>query len=198
MQDSAPSPGPTDRDLVSRAQEGDLAAFDELVLRYEKPIRVTLYNILLHHEDTNDALIETFTKAYQNLASFREEAQFSTWLYRIAKNTALNQIRKRKRRPFFSPSQEEEEEFYEGNNFIDNNISADVTRQIENQELQNKLNESLSRLSEEHRMVVSLFDVQGMSHAEIAAIMKCTEGTVRSRLFYAHKQLQKFLKDYKQ
>ena len=204
MEDFAPQSnptgptGPSDPDLVRRAQEGDLAAFDDLVVRYEKPIRVTLYNILLHHADTEDALIETFTKAYQNLASFREEAQFSTWLYRIAKNTALNQIRKRKRRPLFSLSQDEDDEFYEENSFVDETIASNVTRQIENQELQNKLNESLARLSEEHRTVVTLFDVQGMSHAEIAAIMKCTEGTVRSRLFYAHKQLQKFLRDYKQ
>ncbi len=200
MQGSANPNDPSDRDLVRRAQEGDLAAFDELFFRYEKPIRVLLYNILLHDADTKDAHSETFAKAYQHLASFREEAQFSTWLYRIAKNTALNHLRKMKRRPLFSFSKEGEdgEEFHEENNFIDENISSNVTRQIENQELQNKLNESLARLSEEHRMVVSLFDVQGMSHAEIAEIMKCTEGTVRSRLFYAHKQLQKFLKDYKQ
>jgi len=200
MQGSANPNEPSDRDLVRRAQEGDLAAFDELFFRYEKQIRVLLYNILLHDADTKDAHSETFAKAYQNLGSFREEAQFSTWLYRIAKNTALNQLRKLKRRPLLSFSREDEdgEEINEENNFIDGNISSNVTRQIENQELQNKLNESLARLSEEHRMVVTLFDVQGMSHAEIAEIMKCTEGTVRSRLFYAHKQLQKFLKDYKQ
>jgi len=202
MQDDAPSPGsgpnPPDRDLVKRAQEGDFSAFEELYVRYEKQIRVVLYNILLHDADTKDAHSETFAKAYQNLASFREEAQFSTWLYRIAKNTALNLLRKHKRRPVVSLTRDDGEEFYEENSFIDENISSNAGRQIENKELQNKLNESLARLSEEHRMVVTFFDVQGMSHAEIAAIMKCTEGTVRSRLFYAHKQLQKYLKDYKQ
>ncbi|HEY8964882.1 MAG TPA: sigma-70 family RNA polymerase sigma factor [Candidatus Methylacidiphilales bacterium] len=198
MFEPGPSSEPSDRELVRRAQEGDFPAFEALYLRYEKPIRVALYNILLHDADTKDAHSETFAKAYQNLPSFREEAQFSTWLYRIAKNTALNLLRKRKRKPLVSLSQDEDEEFYEENSFIDETVSSNVERQVENQELQKKLNESLARLSEEHRMVVTLFDIQGLSHAEIGAIMKCSEGTVRSRLFYAHKQLQKYLKDYKQ
>lgn len=190
-------PDVSDQDLVRRTQEGDPSAFDQLVLRYEARIRVMLYGILLHHEDTEDALVETFFKAYRSISGFKGEAQFSTWLYQIGKNTAYNARRKTKRRPQASLIPEDDEEFNDNNNFIDENISSNVTRQIENKELQNKLNECLALLSDDHRTVVTLFDIQDMSHAEIAEVMGCSEGTVRSRLFYAHKQLQKLLKNYK-
>ena len=190
-------PDVSDQDLVRRTQEGDPAAFDQLVLRYEARIRVMIYGILLHHEDTEDALVETFFKAYRSISGFEGKAQFSTWLYQIGKNTAYNAHRKAKRRPQIAPVPEEDEEFNNNNNFIDENISSNVARQIENKELQKKLNECLSLLSEDHRTVVTLFDIQDMSHAEIAEVMGCSEGTVRSRLFYAHKQLQKLLKNYK-
>ena len=80
--------------------------------------------------------------------------------------------------------------------FIDGRASSDAERQARLQELKKKLNESMAKLSEHHRAVVTLFDVQGLSHAEIGKIMNCKEETVRSRLFYAHKQLQKYLKNY--
>ena len=189
-------PPPSDRELVRQTQEGDPAAFDELFRRYEKKMQVMIYGILLHHEDTQDAVIETFLKAYQSIARFEGKAEFSTWLYTIAKNTAYNLLRKLKRRPQVTLPPEEDENFHDNNSFIDKTISSDVLRQMENAELQNKLNESLALLSEDHRTVVTLFDVQEMSHAEIAKVMGCSEGTVRSRLFYAHKQLQKYLKNY--
>ncbi len=190
-------PEASDQDLVRRTREGDPAAFDQLVLRYEARMRVMLYGILLHHEDTEDALTETFFKAYRSISGFKGEAEFSTWLYRIGKNTAYNALRKTKRRPQSALVPEDDDEFNDNHYFIDENISSDVARQIENQELQKKLNECLALLSEDHRTVVTLFDIQDMSHAEIAQIMGCSEGTVRSRLFYAHKQLQKLLKNYK-
>jgi len=157
---------------------------------------VTIYGVLLNHEDTEDALVETFFKAYRNLASFQGKSEFSTWLYRIAKNTALNALRKLRRRPQGVVPLEGEEAFNEGHLFIDESLSSDTRRQLENKELQNKLNECLALLSEDHRTVVTLFDIQELSHAEIAKIMGCSEGTVRSRLFYAHKQLQSQLQRY--
>jgi RNA polymerase sigma-70 factor (ECF subfamily) len=190
-------PEVSDQELVRRTRDGDPSAFDQLVLRYEARIRVMVYGILLQHEDTEDAVVETFFKAYRSISGFKGEAEFSTWLYRIGKNTTYNALRKAKRRPQASLVPEDDEEFNDNNNFIDENISSNVSRQIENKELQNKLNECLSLLSEDHRTVVTLFDIQDMSHAEIAQIMGCSEGTVRSRLFYAHKQLQKLLKSYK-
>jgi len=196
MSASSHPPEESDQELVRKTQEGDIDAFDQLVLRYESKMRVTIYGILLNHHDTQDALSETFFKAYRALGNFRGESEFSTWLYRIAKTTALNALRKTKRRPQTTQTPEGDEEFNDNNNFIDKNISSDVVRQMGNQELQNKLNESLAELSEDHRTVVTLFDIQDLSHAEIAKIMGCSEGTVRSRLFYAHKQLQKLLKNY--
>lgn len=191
------APDVSDQELVRRTREGDPSAFDQLVLRYESRIRVMIYGILLHHEDTEDAVVETFFKAYRSISSFKGKSEFSTWLYQIGKNTAYNAFRKAKRRPQLSRVPEDDEEFNDNVHFIDENISSNVSRQIENKELQKKLNDCLALLSEDHRTVVTLFDIQEMSHAEIAQIMGCSEGTVRSRLFYAHKQLQKLLKNYK-
>jgi RNA polymerase sigma-70 factor (ECF subfamily) len=194
---ASPTPAePNDQELVRRTQAGDPGAFDQLVLRYESRMRVTIYGVLLNHEDTEDALVETFFKAYRNLSSFQGKSEFSTWLYRIAKNTALNALRKLRRRPQGVVPLVGEEGFNEGKWFIDESLSSDTRRQLENKELQNKLNECLALLSEDHRTVVTLFDIQELSHAEIAKIMGCSEGTVRSRLFYAHKQLQSQLQRY--
>ncbi|MDE1170411.1 MAG: sigma-70 family RNA polymerase sigma factor [Verrucomicrobium sp.] len=188
----------SDQELVRQTQAGDPGAFDQLVLRYEGRIKALLYGILLNHEEAEDAAIETFFKAFRSIAHFRGQAQFSTWLYRIAKNTAYNALRRLRRRPaILPPPPDGDDDLQENFHFIDKNPASDVLRQLGNQELQNKLNECLRLLSEDHRMVVTLFDIQGVAHAEIARIMGCSEGTVRSRLHYAHKQLQQLLKNYK-
>ncbi len=197
--DSTPDPSETpDQDLVSRAQEGEMAAFDMLVIRYQKQLFSVIYNIVLDHEDTKDILMETFVKAHTHIGRFRTDAKFYTWIYQIAYNESINWLRKRKRTPLRAdlPDGTGEENPQDQAAYRDNDLSADPERQMKMKELGNKLNESLATLSEEHRTVVNLFDIQGLSHSEIAFIMKCSEGTVRSRLHYAHKQLQKLLRHY--
>lgn len=188
-------PQPPDRELVSRTQAGDPAAFDELLVRYQQRVYGVIYNMVNNHADTNDLLMETFTKAFQNIHSFKADSAFSTWLYRIAVNHVINFLKRNKFRYNLSMD-DAESDLQNRKEFIDTNLGADTERQSNIAELQKKLNESLMKLSEQHRAVVTLFDVQGLSHAEIGKIMGCSEGTVRSRLFYAHKQLQKYLKDY--
>lgn len=139
--------------------------------------------------------METFTKAFQNIRSYKADAAFYTWLYRIAVNQSINFLRRNKFRQDVSMD-DAESDLQNQKAFMDSGLSSDVERQNNIAELQKKLNESLMKLSEQHRAVVTLFDVQGLSHAEIAKIMECSEGTVRSRLFYAHKQLQNYLKGY--
>ncbi|MES2308654.1 MAG: sigma-70 family RNA polymerase sigma factor [Verrucomicrobiota bacterium] len=186
---------PTDLELVSRAQAGEARAFDFLVLRYQKRLYSVIYQITRHHQDTEDVLYETLIKAHGNLKGFKGNSGFHTWLYRIAVNRSLNFIRLRKTNREISIHSGDEEG--EGFDIPDEGIVNEVEQQENRSELQKKLNESLARLSEDHRTVVNLFDIQGLSHSEISKILGCSEGTVRSRLHYAHKLLQSYLKDAK-
>jgi RNA polymerase sigma-70 factor (ECF subfamily) len=184
---------PSDEQLVSRVKEGDVAAFDDLVLRYKERLYGVVYNMTSNHFDTNDLLMEIFDKAYRSLGSFKGRSSFYTWVYRIALNKTINYLQKRKKHQDHLSLNDIELEDAIQMELVDKSSDGDPEKQAKLKELQIKLNESMQKLSHEHRAVVVLFDVQGLSHGEISKIMKCSEGTVRSRLHYAHKQLQKGL-----
>jgi RNA polymerase sigma-70 factor, ECF subfamily len=193
--DSEPS-APADEDvLVRRARKGDLEAYDELVQRYQERIYATVYHMTSNHEDANDLAQESFIKAFQALKSFKGGSSFYTWLYRIAVNKTINFLKQRKNRIHLSLND------LDFNAEHDPDLVALISdktprREAGLSELQEKLNEALMKLSEPHRLVVVLHDVQGLSHDEIAKVMNCNIGTVRSRLFYARQQLQAWLSDY--
>ena len=195
MPDANTPTGMLEGDLVKRARRGDLAAYDELVKRYQQRIYATIYHMTSNHEDANDLAQEAFIKAFSALKSFKGGSTFYTWLYRIAVNKTINFLKQRKNK------------FHMSLNDLDFSVENDPDlvalishktplREAGLSELQKKLNEALLRLSEPHRMVVVLHDVQGMSHDEIAEIMGCNIGTVRSRLFYARQQMQGHLAEY--
>jgi RNA polymerase sigma factor (sigma-70 family) len=192
----APLPPPaTDADLVRLAQQGDLDAYDELVRRYQGRVYTTIYHMTSHHEDANDLAQEAFIKAYRALGTFKGTSSFFTWIYRIAVNRTLNFLEQRKNRNSLSLNDldahaEHDPDLVE---FVSENTPH---RAVALQELQEKLNAALQKLSDTHRMVVTLHDIQGLSHDEIGQIMDCNPGTVRSRLFYARQQLQAQLSDY--
>jgi RNA polymerase sigma factor (sigma-70 family) len=190
-----PSPEITDRVLVERAQAGDPTAFDDLVRRYQPRLLGMLYNMTNNHTDSWDLAMETFEKAYKSIHSFRLDSEFFTWLYRIGFNLTVNFIKRNKHRNNLSLD-DTDLDLQNRSEFIDASASGDAERQSRLSDLKKKLNESMMKLSEEHRAVVTMFDVQGLSHSEISKVMNCKEETVRSRLFYAHKQLQKYLKNY--
>jgi RNA polymerase sigma-70 factor (ECF subfamily) len=193
--DASTPAGMLEGDLVRRARKGDLKAYDELVRRYQERIYATVYHMTANHEDANDIAQDAFIKAYQALKSFKGGSSFYTWLYRIAVNKTINFLKQRKNRHHFSLN---DIDFNAENDPDLVALVSDKTpfRNVGLTELQKKLNESLLKLSEPHRMVVVLHDVQGLSHDEIADIMDCNVGTVRSRLFYARQQLQGFLSEY--
>lgn len=194
-----PSPAATrnseEMELVKRAREGDMGAYDDLVRRYQERIYATIYHMTSNHEDANDLAQEAFIKAYQALKSFKGGSSFYTWVYRIAVNKTINFLKQRKNRAQISLND------LDFNAEHDPDLVALISdktprRDINLSELQEKLNAAMQKLSEHHRLVVTLHDVQGLSHEEIAAIMDCNIGTVRSRLFYARQQLQAYLSDY--
>jgi RNA polymerase sigma factor RpoE len=192
---SPPSATPDEATLVKRARQGDLGAYDDLVRRYQERIYATVYHMTSNHEDANDLAQEAFIKAYQALKSFKGGSSFYTWVYRIAVNKTINFLKQRKNKAHMSLDD------LDFNAEHDPDLVALVSertprREINLAELSEKLNAAMQKLSEPHRLVVTLHDVQGLSHEEIAEIMECNIGTVRSRLFYARQQLQAYLSDY--
>ncbi|MGO8926751.1 MAG: sigma-70 family RNA polymerase sigma factor [Limisphaerales bacterium] len=193
------SPGTTapaeEMDLVRRARKGDLTAYDELVRRYQERIYATVYHMTANHEDANDLAQEAFIKAFQALRSFKGGSSFYTWVYRIAVNKTINFLKQRRTKGQMSLDD------LDFNAEHDPDLVALISdktprREVNLAELQEKLNAAMQKLSEPHRLAVTLHDVQGLSHEEIAEIMDCNVGTVRSRLFYARQQLQAYLSDY--
>ncbi len=185
----------SDLALVRKAQREDVGAYDELVRRYQERIYATVYHMTSNHEDANDLVQETFIKAYRALKTFKGDSSFYTWVYRIAVNKTINFLKQRKNRLHMSLN---DVDFNAEN---DPDLVALVSektprRDLNLAELQDKLNAAMLKLSEHHRMVVTLHDIQGLSHEEIGEIMGCNIGTVRSRLFYARQQLQAYLTDY--
>jgi RNA polymerase sigma factor RpoE len=181
--------------LVKRAQTGDLQAYDELVRRYQERIYSTVYHMTANHEDANDLAQEAFIKAYQSIKTFKGGSSFYTWVYRIAINKTINFLKQRRNKTQMSLDD------LDFNAEHDPDLVALISertprREINLAELQEKLNAAMQKLSEPHRLVVVLHDVQGLSHDEIAEMMDCNVGTVRSRLFYARQQLQAHLADY--
>ncbi|MDP0501921.1 MAG: sigma-70 family RNA polymerase sigma factor [Verrucomicrobiota bacterium JB022] len=184
-----------DWSYVERVQAGDVAAFDFLVTKYRERLFSIVYNMTSNREDAADLTQEAFIKAFSSIKRFRGKSSFFTWLYRIAVNTTLSQLKKHRLRRFFSLE-----------NLHDEATSSEIVETLSEggkaerrslaSELQEKLNEALQKLSPKHRTVVVLFEIEGLSHQEISEIMGCSVGTVRSRLHYAKQQLQAYLQDY--
>jgi RNA polymerase sigma-70 factor (ECF subfamily) len=184
-----------DLELVRRSQQGDLNSYDELIRRYQERIYATIYHMTSNHEDANDLAQETFIKAFQALKSFKGDSSFYTWVYRIGVNKTINFLKQRKNKTHMSLN---DIDFNAENDPDMVALVSDKTprRDANLSELQEKLNAAMQKLSPVHRLVVTLHDVQGLSHEEIGKMMDCNIGTVRSRLFYARQQMQAYLSDY--
>lgn len=194
--DAPTTPSPEDAVLVQRSQAGDLAAFDLLIRRHQERVYATVYHMTANHEDAADLTQETFIKAYNALNGFKGDCAFFTWIYRIAVNRTLNHLKQRRNRTLHLSLNDIDLNAEHDPDIVA--LSSDNTprRDLNLTELQERLNGALLKLSESHRMVVILHDIQGLPHEEIARIMDCNTGTVRSRLFYARQQLQGLLSDY--
>ena len=182
--------------LVALAQKGDTLSYDELVTRHRGRIFAMIRNMIHQEADAWDLSQEVFIKAWHALPKFEAKAKFSTWLYRIAHNTVYDWARKRK----IESAGEFNDEIFDRERINSASFttpsggeSPDAT--MANDELRVKIQIALGKLSPDHREVVLLKDVQGLSYKEIAEAMSSTLGTVMSRLFYARQKLQVLLKD---
>jgi RNA polymerase sigma factor (sigma-70 family) len=185
-----------DQELVARTQTGDASAFDQLVVKYSPRLYGLVYNMTSNHEDTNDLLQDIFSKAYKAIRGFRGKSSFYTWIHSIAVNMTLNFLKKRGRR-FNLSLDDVDASIQNDKEFLELTATSSPVREADLSELQRRLNEAMMKLSDEHRAVVTMFHIQGMPHAEISKILNVSEGTVRSRLFYANRQLQTYLDEFR-
>jgi RNA polymerase sigma factor (sigma-70 family) len=184
-----------DDELIARTQAGDAASFDELIVKYSPRLYGLVYNMTSNHEDTNDLMQDIWSKAFRSIKGFRGKSSFYTWIHSIGVNMTINFLKKRGRRMHLSLD-DVDAGVQHDKEFIELTAGSTPVREADLGELQKRLNEAMQRLSNDHRAVVTMFDIQGMPHAEIARILGISEGTVRSRLFYAHRQLQNFLSEF--
>jgi RNA polymerase sigma-70 factor (ECF subfamily) len=184
-----------DLEIVRRVQAGDVAAFDGLVRKYRERIYSVIYHLTSNRDDAADLAQDAFIKAFQSINRFKGNSSFFTWLYKIAVHGTYTHLRKSRMRSFFSL--DEVQEGGEGVDWLkDLSVEPSIGKAAYIKEIQEKLNEAFQKLSIKHRTVVTLFEIEGFSHTEIAEIVGCSEGTVRSRLHYAKQQLQADLKAY--
>ncbi len=184
-----------DDELIARTQAGDAASFDELIVKYSPRLYGLVYNMTSNHEDTNDLMQDIWSKSFRSINGFRGKSSFYTWIHSIGVNMTINFLKKRGRRVLLSLD-DVDAGVQNDKEFIELTAASTPVREADLGELQKRLNEAMQRLSEDHRAVVTMFDIQGMPHAEIGKILGISEGTVRSRLFYAHRQLQNFLTEF--
>ncbi len=185
----------SDRELVARAQQRDAAAYDELVRRYYKRIYALLYNMTSNKEDAEDLIQDVFVKAYDALQRFKGDSSFYTWVYRIAVNRAINYVKRRNKRAGLSLD-DMDGGVERDKAYVELSSKESPFRDATLSELQEKLNEALQKLSDKHRAVVVLHDIEGVPHEEISKMLGVSSGTVRSRLFYARQLLQSELAEY--
>lgn len=195
MTDENLEPKQDDSQWVELAKIGDTAAFNKLVNLYHSRIYTLTYQMTSNREDAEDLTQEIFVKAFEALPRFKGRSSFYTWLYRIGINKTINYRKKRNRnRPLSLDAMEQEVK--QDESYHDLSSKDSPLRNLSLSELQLKLNEAMQRLSEKQRTVVVMHDMQGMPHDEIAKVVGVSVGTIRSRLFYARRQLQADLGEY--
>jgi RNA polymerase sigma-70 factor (ECF subfamily) len=186
-----PKTEPTDHQLVLRVQKGDKRAFDLLVLKYQYKLQAIVSRFVRDTDEVADVTQEAFIKAYRALPKFRGDSQFYTWLYRIAINTAKNYLVSKSRRPSSTDIDvADAEQFTDNEKLIDDTSPEDF---IMTQELSQVIKDSLSQLPENLRTALTLREFEGMSYEEIADVMGCPVGTVRSRIFRAREFIDKHI-----
>ena len=188
-----------DADLVRQAGEGDRDAFRELFERYQRRVLSVVMGMLHDREAALDVTQETFIKAYRSSDRFKGEASFYTWIYRIAVNLAIDWQRREWRRPMAAPTRSPSGDGPEEDaidRIGDETPGNDPFLATRDRQLRERVREAIEELTPDHKAVILLREVEGLSYDEISRAMQCSIGTVMSRLHYARKKLQKRLKEF--
>ncbi|MFP4130443.1 MAG: RNA polymerase sigma factor RpoE [Halorhodospira sp.] len=182
----------SDRELVERVQAGDKQAFDVLVLRYQHKLLKLIGRYVREPQEASDVAQEAFIKAYRAIPRFRGESSFYTWLYRIGVNTAKNHLVAQGRRPPDTDVDAQDAERYS----VESTLRDQDTPEAEayRDEVERTVVDAIAELPEELRTAVTLRELEGMSYQEIAQVMDCPVGTVRSRIFRAREAIDRRLR----
>jgi len=189
----------SESEWVRRAKQGDARAFAELFKHYQHRAFAVAIGILHSEEDALDVVQESFVKAFKHLDSFQGNASFYTWLYRIVTNMAIDLLRRRRKAAqtsFDDAVRQNEEVVGEEANLLPSRLGVDPHRELARQEVIAQVHRALATLSPIHRTVIILREQEGLSYEEMALVMKCSKGTIMSRLHHARKNLQKALEGY--
>jgi len=190
-----------DWELVRKAAGGDQEAFRELVEKYQRRVLGVVTGMLHDREAALEVTQETFIKAYRSIGGFKGDASFYTWIYRIAVNLAIDHQRREWRRPMAdSVRPGSAEDGGPGESLLDrlrdDHPGRDPFQATTDAELRERVREAIDDLTPDHRAVILLREVEGLSYEEISQVMQCSKGTVMSRLHYARKKLQAQLKEF--
>jgi len=178
-----------DQALVVRVQQGDKNAFNLLVTKYQHKVANLVSRYVSNHSDVPDIVQEAFIKAYRALPNFRGESAFYTWLYRIAVNCAKNHSVALGRKPPSNDVEVEDAEFYDGGDALRENASPEKV--LLTQEIKKVIFDTIAQLPDDLRIAINFREIEGLSYEEIATIMECPVGTVRSRIFRARDAIDK-------
>jgi RNA polymerase sigma-70 factor (ECF subfamily) len=185
----------TDESLFSQVQRGDMHAFDMIVSRYKTRLYNCIFRLVGNPEMAEDLVQETFLRVYRNRNNYQATSNFSTWIYTIALNLARSELRKRKRRQFFSlNSSANEDSNTEGFDLPD--PGADPAEYLEQTELGKAIGHAIKQLPIKYRMVIVLRDIEELSYEQISEIMHCPTGTIKSRVNRARLRLQEMLRPW--
>lgn len=179
----------TDQQLVERVQRGDKNAYGLLVKKYQHKVANLVSRYVSNSGDVPDVTQEAFIKAYRALPGFRGDSAFYTWLYRIAVNTAKNYLVAQKRRPPSSDVEVEDAEYYDGGDGLRDQASPE--RLMLSEEIKRAVFDTIDTLPEDLKTAITLRELEGMSYEDIANVMDCPVGTVRSRIFRAREAIDK-------
>jgi RNA polymerase sigma-70 factor (ECF subfamily) len=179
----------TDEELVALSRTGDVDSFNQLILRWERPIYALAYRVLGREEDARDVCQDTFLRAYRGLPGFKGQAKFSSWLYRIALNLCRDWIRRQRRAPVSQmPEDVDPVEL-----LADGGPSESIEDLVARRELGARVAEAMRSLSEEQRTAIILKEYHGMTFQEIADMQGCPLSTVKTRLYQGLSQLRRHL-----
>jgi RNA polymerase sigma-70 factor (ECF subfamily) len=181
---------PSDWDLVKKCQAGEMSAFQELVSRYHQKVYMVVLGLMRNREDALEVSQETFFRAFRKIGGFQGGSTFYTWIYRIAVNLAIDAQRRQKRNPV------ELRESMDGLLESQNEVARDPSADVHDRELRENLIRAINDLTPEHKAVIVLRTIEGLSYKDIGEILGCSEGTVMSRLHYARKKLHDRLRSF--